>query len=75
MHAGHLDIAPELAGNRAGPGQHSHERNLVHPAIQVRTNLSQVRARYVWPSYDQARFVEAAKRDIKKLVEGEAELH
>jgi hypothetical protein len=21
VHAGHLDIAPELAGNRAGPGQ------------------------------------------------------
>jgi hypothetical protein len=31
-------------------------------------------ARYVWPSYDQARFIEAAKRDIKKLVEGEPEL-
>ena len=45
MHAGHLDIAPELAGNRAGPGQRSRERNLAHPAIQVRTNLSQVRWR------------------------------
>jgi hypothetical protein len=32
-------------------------------------------ARYVWPSYDQARFIQAAKRDIKKLVEGEPELH
>ena len=31
-------------------------------------------ARYAWPSYDQARFIEAAKRDIKKLVEGEPEL-
>jgi hypothetical protein len=31
--------------------------------------------RYVWPSYDQARFIEAAKRDIKNLVEGEPELH
>ena len=31
-------------------------------------------ARYVWPSYDQARFIDAAKRDIKKLVEGEPEL-
>lgn len=31
--------------------------------------------RYVWPSYDQARFIKAVKRDIKKLVEGEPELH
>jgi hypothetical protein len=32
-------------------------------------------ARYVWPSYDQARFIEAAKRDMKKLIEGEPELN
>jgi hypothetical protein len=31
--------------------------------------------RYVWPSYDQARFIQAAKRDIKNIVEGEPELH
>jgi hypothetical protein len=41
------------------------------PCLRLRGWL----ARYVWPSYDQARFIEAAKRDIKKLVEGEPELH
>jgi hypothetical protein len=30
--------------------------------------------RYVWPSYHQRRFIEAAKRDMKKLIEGEPEL-
>jgi hypothetical protein len=41
------------------------------PCIRLRGWL----VRYVWPSYDQARFIEAVKRDIKKLVEGEPELH
>lgn len=40
------------------------------PCLRLRGWL----ARYAWPSYDQARFIEAAKRDIKKLVEGEPEL-
>ena len=31
-------------------------------------------ARYLWPGYDQARFIGAARRDIKKLVAGEPEL-
>jgi hypothetical protein len=31
--------------------------------------------RYVWPSYEQARFIEAAKRDMKKLIEGEPKLN
>jgi hypothetical protein len=44
MRAGHLDIAPQLAGNRAGPRQHSYERNLAHPDTQVRTNLTQDRS-------------------------------
>ena len=41
------------------------------PCLLLRGWLS----RYVWPGYDQARFIQAAKRDIKKLVEGEPELH
>jgi len=40
------------------------------PCLRLRGWL----ARYVWPSYDQARFIEAAKRDIKKLAEGKPEL-
>jgi hypothetical protein len=32
-------------------------------------------ARYIWPSYDQARFIEAAQRDMEKLIEGEPELN
>jgi hypothetical protein len=31
-------------------------------------------ARYVWPDYCQRRFIEAAKRDMKKLIEGQPEL-
>jgi hypothetical protein len=37
------------------------------PCLRLRGWL----ARYLWPGYDQARFIEAAKRDIKKLAEGE----
>ena len=40
------------------------------PCLRLRGWL----ARYVWPSYDQARFIQAAKRDIKKLAEGEPQL-
>jgi hypothetical protein len=40
------------------------------PYLRLRVWL----ARYVWPSYDQARFIEAARRDMKKLIEGEPEL-
>ena len=32
-------------------------------------------ARYVWPSYQQARLIEGAKRDIMRLTEAEPELH
>jgi hypothetical protein len=41
------------------------------PGLRLRGWL----ARYVWPSYDQARFIEAAKRDMEKLIEGEPELN
>ncbi len=41
------------------------------PCLRLRGWL----ARYVWPSYDQARFIEAAKRDMEKLIEGEPELN
>jgi hypothetical protein len=30
-------------------------------------------ARYLWPGYDQARFIAAARRDIKKLAGDEPE--
>jgi hypothetical protein len=40
------------------------------PCLRLRGWL----ARHVWPSYDQARFIQAVKRDIKKLVEGEPQL-
>jgi hypothetical protein len=40
------------------------------PCLRLRGWL----ARYLWPGYDQARFIGAARRDIKKLVEGEPEL-
>ena len=32
-------------------------------------------ARYVWPSYSQARFIEGVKRDIRELTEAEPELN
>ena len=44
MHAGHLDIAREPTGNRAGLGQRYYSRaESGPPATQVRTHLSQVR--------------------------------
>jgi hypothetical protein len=30
--------------------------------------------RYIWPSYAQRRFIEGAKRDIRRLVQGGSEL-
>lgn len=31
-------------------------------------------ARYVWPTYCQRRFIEAARRDMRRLAEGQPEL-
>ena len=43
MHAGHPGIAREPPATALDLASATRERNLAHPAIQVRTNLSQVR--------------------------------